>query len=180
MVLGCTDTSGKDNAGTVSGADTGSDSDGWWEEPGGEEEGDDEGDDDDDDDDDGGDDDEGVEYDGFVDLNAGSGMFDLRLYGCTISGTFVDVVALESCSDCSFAMSMTVDSVSIDAGEDCDYFLAWEGETESFGQGTGEVGEFCGSTYYNLYEFEEGEGWVEVEDGYSTATDSTWSFGVKQ
>lgn len=173
MVLGCADTTGKDNAGSGADTDTGTGSDGWWEEEGGEG-----GDDDDEWEYDDDDDDEG-EYDAFVDLNAGSGMFDLLIYGCTISGTFVDVVALETCSDCSFAMSMTVGSVSIDSGEDCDYVLAWEGETESYGQGTVEVMEFGGSTYYNFYEFEEGEGWIDVDGGYSSATDSIWSFGIQ-
>jgi len=157
------DTGGAEDTGT----------DGWWEDP------DDDGDDDKPDDDD---DDLENGFDLVVDVDAGTGTFtgdfDAGSGRCEVIGTLVDAAAVSGCGDCSMAMSMTLTSVSV-TGDGCGDGSDWDGETMFFGHGLVEIFDWEDVSYHNLYENDEGGGWVEVDGGYSSIDGSIWSISIK-
>ena len=182
LVLGCTKED--ESAGTAATTDTGSAEDRWWEsdeDAGEDEESDEESDDKPDDGDFGG---LTVDFKTVVDLDAGTGTFDFKYdLGeglCQIKGALVDLVDADGCLDCTIAKSMTLDSVTV-LGDDCGTSSDWEGEVQTFGQGSTEVYEYEGTQYYTLYELdpEEGDDWEEVDGGYSTTDGSKWTFNMK-
>lgn len=135
-------------------------------------------------DDDSDDDDEKQGFEATVDLDAGTGMYSMNFETlteyCEISGNLTDLASVDTCADCSMAMSMTVTDIVAHEGEDCDGALDAEGRTVYFGQGTDELFEYDGTTYYALIEYdEEAGGWMHMDEGVSWITGSIWSFGFQ-
>ena len=98
---------------------------------------------------------------------------------CQLSYPVTDVSSLENCTECSFAWDLSLGDVEItlDAGGCGDYALLSD-QSLKYGQGTVTVGEYAGTTYYELYQSEDGDSW-SPNGGYSSVAGSTWSFGNK-
>ena len=104
---------------------------------------------------------------------------------CELLGLVAVTGEPDGCTDCDFAHTLAVSSVSIveDGGgcDDADEVTALEGSELGFGQGEPFLTTYDGIDYYSLYERTTGDSWSLLGSGYSAILEDGkgWYFGYK-
>jgi hypothetical protein len=127
---------------------------------------------------------EGEAWSAMIDTESGTGTFTYENNSasgenCLLTYPVLEAVALDTCASCSFAWDLQLGDVEIALDEGgCGEFAIIGNHSLNYGQGSTSLGEYEGTTYYDLYYSEDGELW-ENSGGYSSTTGTSWSFGTK-
>ena len=126
----------------------------------------------------------GETWSAVIDTDTGTGTFTYQNNSasgenCLLTYPVLEAAPLDTCASCSFAWDLQLGEVNIQLDEGgCGEFAIIGNHSLNYGQGTGVVAEYQGTTYYDLYYSEDGELW-ENSGGYSTMTGTSWAFGTK-
>ena len=127
---------------------------------------------------------EGEAWSAVIDTESGTGTFTYENNSasgenCLLTYPVLEATALDTCASCSFAWDLQLGEVDIVLDEGgCGEFAIIGNHSLNYGQGSTSLGEYEGTTYYDLYYSEDGELW-ENSGGYSSTTGTSWSFGIK-